>query len=176
MRACERAHAHARAWARGCVAGIKDQHPPTAWYRRHRSHHHQCLAQSAPVWEEICHRKPTPSASPPNPPVHHAELYVCWRVLHVCLLGCQVHSCRNAKTPGALVWKRKNRRSRKTKDGAHATPVSRQVVASDKLWCADKGDWIERAYLGPSLALCLCLKIDLSIPRNILDVAGISSP
>ena len=101
---------------------------------------------------------------------------VCWRVLHVCLLGCQVHLCRNAKTPGALVWKRKIRRSRKTKDSAHATPVSRQVVASDKLWCADKGDWIERAYLGPSLALCLCLKIDLSIPRNILDVAGISSP
>ena len=113
VRACMRALSRARACAHGCVAGIKDQHPPTAWYPRHRSHHHQCLAQSAPVLEEICHRKPTPSASPPNPPVHHAELYVCWRVLHVCLLGCQVHSCRNAKTPGALVWKRKNRRSRK---------------------------------------------------------------
>ena len=89
MRACERAHAHARAWARGCVAGIKDQHPPTAWYRRHRSHHHQCLAQSAPVWEEICHRKPTPSASPPNPPVHHAEM--CVGVF--CMCACLAVKC-----------------------------------------------------------------------------------
>ena len=169
MRACERAHAHARAWVRGCVAGIKDQHPPTAWYRRHRSHHHQCLALSAPVWVEICRRKTTPSASPPNPPVHHAEM--CVGVF--CMCACLAVKCIRVE------MRRLQGRwcgSAKTKDGAHATPVSRQVVASDKLWCADKGDWIERAYLGPSLALCLCLKIDLSIPRNILDVAGISSP
>ena len=174
MRACERAHAHARAWARGCVAGIKDQHPPTAWYRRHRSHHHQCLAQSAPVWEEICHRKPTPSASPPNPPVHHAEM--CVGVF--CMCACLAVKCIRVemrRLQGRWCGSAKTGEVGK-KDGAHATPVSRQVVASDKLWCADKGDWIERAYLGPSLALCLCLKIDLSIPRNILDVAGISSP
>ena len=174
MRACERAHAHARAWVRGCVAGIKDQHPPTAWYRRHRSHHHQCLAQSAPVWEEICHRKPTPSASPPNPPVHHAEM--CVGVF--CMCACLAVKCIRVemrRLQGRWCGSAKTGEVGK-KDGAHATPVSRQVVASDKLWCADKGDWIERAYLGPSLALCLCLKIDLSIPRNILDVAGISSP
>ena len=163
MRACERAHAHARAWARGCVAGIKDQHPPTAWYRRHRSHHHQCLAQSAPVWEEICHRKPTPSASPPNPPIHHAEM--CVGVF--CMCACLAVKCIRVEM--RTLQRRWCGSAKTKKDGAHATPVSRQVVASDKLWCADKGDWIERAYLGPSLALCLC-------PRNILDVAGITSP